>query len=49
MLQKQLLYTAVTRAKVALVLVGTKKAINYAVKNDKVAERNTLLAERLIK
>lgn len=47
MLQRNLLYTGVTRAKKALVLVGTKKAIGYAVKNNKVVERNTFLAERL--
>ena len=47
MLQRQLLYTGVTRAKKVLILVGTKKAIGCAVKNNKVTERNTLLAERL--
>jgi exodeoxyribonuclease V alpha subunit len=47
MLQRNLLYTGLTRAKKVFVLVGTKKAIGYAVRNDKVAERNTMLAERL--
>ena len=47
MLQRNLLYTGVTRAKKALVLVGTKKAIGYAVRNLTVDKRNTLLAERL--
>ncbi|MDR1060668.1 MAG: AAA family ATPase [Clostridiales bacterium] len=47
MLQKNLLYTAVTRAKRVLVLVGSKKALAIAVKNKKSAQRNTLLAERL--
>lgn len=47
MLQRNLLYTGVTRAKKALMLVGTKKAIGYAVKNVTVDKRNTLLAWRL--
>jgi exodeoxyribonuclease V alpha subunit len=47
MLQRNLLYTAVTRAKELVVLVGTKKAIAIAVRNNRAAERNTLLKERL--
>ena len=47
MLQRNLLYTGVTRAKKALVLVGQKKAIGCCVKNVTVDRRNTLLAERL--
>ena len=47
MLQKNLLYTAITRAKRAIVLVGTRKALAIAVRNKKSAERNTLLAERI--
>ena len=47
MLQRNLLYTGVTRAKKALMLVGTKKAIAYAVKNVTVDKRNTLLTYRL--
>ena len=47
MLQKNLIYTAITRAKKIFVLVGTKKALTIAVKNKKSAERNTMLAERL--
>ena len=47
MLQRNLLYTGVTRAKKALMLVGTKKAIGYAVRNLTVDKRNTLLAWRL--
>jgi exodeoxyribonuclease V alpha subunit len=47
MLQRNLLYTAITRAREMVVLVGTKKAVAMAVKNDKIAERNTTLAERL--
>lgn len=47
MLQRNLLYTGITRAKRLVVLVGTKKALAIAVRNSKVAERNTLLARRL--
>jgi exodeoxyribonuclease V alpha subunit len=47
MLQRNLLYTGVTRAKKALVLVGEKKAIWYAIRNEKTAERNTRLGKRL--
>ncbi len=47
MLQRNLLYTAVTRAKKALILIGEKKAVYCAVKNEKTAARNTRLAERL--
>jgi exodeoxyribonuclease V alpha subunit len=47
MLQRNLLYTGVTRAKELAVLVGTPKAIGIAVKNNKVAQRNSRLANRL--
>jgi len=47
MLQRNLVYTGVTRAKKILVIVGTKKALGMAVRTVKVSERNTLLAERL--
>jgi exodeoxyribonuclease V alpha subunit len=47
LLQRNLLYTAVTRGEKLVVLVGSKKALNIAVKNDKTQKRYTLLAERL--
>ena len=47
MLQRNLLYTGVTRAKKGVVLVGTTKAIAMAVKNNRVTQRNTGLAARL--
>ncbi len=47
MLQRNLIYTGITRAKKMLVLVGTKKAISYAVKHITVTKRNTKLKERL--
>ena len=43
MLQRNLIYTGIT----VLVIVGTKKALSYAVKNVTVTKRNTLLKERL--
>lgn len=48
MLQRNLLYTAISRAQKLCVLVGTKKAIGIAVKNDKVAHRHSALAARLV-
>ncbi len=47
MLQRNLLYTGVTRAKKILVLIGEKKAVWYAIKNEVTSGRNTKLAERL--
>ena len=47
MLQRNLLYTAVSRAKKGLVLVGDLKSIGYAVRNVTVTNRNSLLKERL--
>lgn len=49
MLQRNLLYTGVTRAKKILVLIGEKKAVYYAIKNQTTGERNTKLAQRLQK
>ncbi len=47
MLQRNLLYTAVTRAKKLAVIVGSKKALAIAIKNNKMQSRFTLLKERL--
>jgi exodeoxyribonuclease V alpha subunit len=47
MLQKNLVYTAITRAKKVLVLVGSAKALRIAINNKKSAERKTLLSKRL--
>jgi exodeoxyribonuclease V alpha subunit len=47
MLQRNVLYTAITRGKRLVVLVGDEKAIRMAVKNNHLSRRNTLLAERL--
>ena len=47
MLQRNLLYTAITRGKKLVVIVGTKKALRIAVANDRTKKRYTRLAERL--
>ena len=47
LLQRNLLYTAVTRAKRLVVLVGQPRAIGIAVGNDEVAQRYSGLTERL--
>ena len=47
MLQRNLLYTAVTRAKKMVVIIGTKKAIAIAVKNNRIEERHSLLQQRI--
>lgn len=47
MLQRNLLYTAITRAKRLAVLVGEERALRIAVGNRKTRERFTRLAERL--
>ena len=47
MLQRNLLYTAVTRARQKVILVGTKAAVQTAVDNDRTRKRYSLLAERL--
>ena len=48
-LQRNLLYTAVTRAKKRVVLVGTASALEKAVRNAKEDDRNTLFLDRLKK
>ncbi len=47
MLQRNLLYTAITRARELCVLVGSRRAIGIAVRNNKVAQRYTALDWRL--
>ncbi len=48
MLQRNLLYTAITRARELVVLVGDRRAIAIAVGNNRIAHRNTDLAARLV-
>lgn len=47
MLQRNLIYTGITRAKKICVLVGQAKALAYAIQNMKVLRRNTQLKKRL--
>jgi exodeoxyribonuclease V alpha subunit len=47
LLQRNLLYTAITRGKKLVVLIGSQKALHLALKNDKPRLRLTSLAERL--
>jgi exodeoxyribonuclease V alpha subunit len=49
MLQRNLLYTAITRGRRLVVIVGSKRALGRAVHNATVRRRHTLLAERLRK
>jgi exodeoxyribonuclease V alpha subunit len=48
MLQRNLFYTALTRAKKLVVVIGSKRAVYIAIKNDTPLKRNTLLKERLL-
>lgn len=48
MLTRNLLYTAITRAKEFVCLIGPQKALQRAVKNDAVYRKNTGLAEKII-
>ena len=48
LLQRNLLYPAMTRGKKLVILVGTKKALDIALKNDTPRRRNSRLAARLI-
>ena len=47
MLQRNLLYTGITRAKERVVIVGSKQAMEICIRNNQVMWRNSYLAERL--
>jgi len=47
MLQRNLFYTAVTRAKEKVIVLGTKRAVQIAVHTDRTRRRYSLLTERL--
>jgi exodeoxyribonuclease V alpha subunit len=49
MLQRNLFYTALTRAKKLSVVIGSYKALYIAIKNDKPVKRNSLLKDKLIR
>jgi len=48
MLQRNLFYTALTRAKKLSMIIGSYRALHIAIKNDKHVKRNCLLKEKLI-
>ena len=48
MLQRNLVYTAITGAKALLVMAGTRKALAIAVKNDRMKRRFTNLGAKLV-
>ena len=48
MLQRNLVYTGVTRGKKLVILVGESRALQMAIKNNKTSKRNTWLAQRLV-
>jgi exodeoxyribonuclease V alpha subunit len=47
LLQRNLLYTGITRGKKLVILIGTKKALAIAIKNNTPQKRYTMLRERL--
>ena len=49
MLQRNLFYTALTRAKKLSVIIGSYKALHIAIKNDNPVRRNSLVREKLIR
>jgi len=49
MLQRNLFYTALTRAKKLSVVIGSYKALYIAIKNDKPVKRNSLLSDKLVR
>ena len=48
MLQRNLFYTALTRAKKLSIIIGSYKALHIAIKNDKPVKRNCLIKDKLI-
>ena len=48
LLQRNLIYTGITRGKKLVVMIGTKKALAIAINNNKPQKRYTMLRERLM-
>ena len=48
MLNRPILYTAVTRAKEKLIIVGEQAALYQAIRTDNRGMRNTILAKRIV-
>ena len=49
LLQRNLVYTALTRAKKKVIVVGSEHAFTSAIENDEIQQRNTRLAQSLVK
>ncbi|KRQ87718.1 ATP-dependent RecD-like DNA helicase [Caloramator mitchellensis] len=49
LMTRNLIYTAVTRAKKLVVLVGMKQALQFMIENEKIADRYSGLNERIVK
>jgi exodeoxyribonuclease V alpha subunit len=47
LLQRNLLYTAITRAKKKVIVIGQGSAVQQAIRNDKIQRRNTIFGERV--
>lgn len=47
LLQRNLIYTAITRAKKKVIILGQASAIENAIRNDKIQKRNTMFSERI--
>jgi exodeoxyribonuclease V alpha subunit len=47
LLQRNLLYTAITRGRKLVCVIGSPKAVSIAIRNNSTPERHTALAERL--
>ncbi len=47
LLQRNLLYTAITRGEKLIILIGMKKALDIALKNDRPRQRLSMQADRL--
>lgn len=48
MLRRNLLYTAISRAKVKVILIGQKQAVFMAIHKSDVDKRNTILSDRIV-
>jgi exodeoxyribonuclease V alpha subunit len=47
LLQRNLLYTGITRGRKLVVLIGSRRALAIAVRNNQIRQRFTGLGERL--
>lgn len=48
MLRRNLLYTAISRAKQKVILIGQRQAVYMAIHKSDVDKRNTVLADRIV-